>query len=80
MDAGEQLLSRLAAKMLLAPRLEQFARDHPEVVLEITTDDSRLDLVAGRIDAGIHLGEFFERDMVAVRISGDQRAAIVSGE
>lgn len=28
-------------------------------------------------DAGIHLGEFIERDMIAVRISRDQRAAIV---
>jgi DNA-binding transcriptional LysR family regulator len=37
----------------------------------------RLDLVAGHFDAGIHLGEFIERDMVAVRVSADQRAAIV---
>ena len=43
----------------------------------VTTDDSPLDLVAGRYDAGIHLGEFIERDMVAVRVSLDQRAAIV---
>jgi DNA-binding transcriptional LysR family regulator len=57
--------------------LEQFARDYPDVLLELTTDDSPLDLVAGRFDAGIHLGEFIERDMVAVRVSRDQRAAIV---
>jgi DNA-binding transcriptional LysR family regulator len=31
---------RLAAKVLLAPKLGQFARDHPEVVLEVTADDS----------------------------------------
>ena len=68
---------RLAVKMLLGPKLEQFARGYPEVVLHITTDDSPLDLVAGRFDAGIHLGEFIERDMIAVRVSRDQRAAIV---
>ena len=33
--------------------------------------------MAGRFDAGIHLGEFIERDMIAVRVSADQRAAIV---
>jgi DNA-binding transcriptional LysR family regulator len=68
---------RLAAKMLLGPKLDQFARGYPDVVLHITTDDSPLDLVAGRFDAGIHLGEFIERDMIAVRVSRDQRAAIV---
>jgi DNA-binding transcriptional LysR family regulator len=68
---------RLAARMIVAPRLEQFTREYPDVVLEITTDDSPLDLVAGRYDAGIHLGEFIERDMIATRVSRDQRAAIV---
>jgi DNA-binding transcriptional LysR family regulator len=68
---------RLAARMVLAPKLEQFTREYTDVVLDITTDDSPLDLVAGRFDAGIHLGEFIERDMIAVRVSRDQRAALV---
>lgn len=71
------LVSRLAATMVLAPKLAQFARDYPDIVLDVTTDESRIDLVAARFDAGIHLGEFIERDMVAVRVSGDLRAAIV---
>jgi DNA-binding transcriptional LysR family regulator len=37
----------------------------------------RVDIVARGFDAGIHLGEFIERDMIAVRVSRDQRAAIV---
>ena len=41
-------------------------------------DDTRRDLVAGRFDAGIHLGEFLQRDMVAVKVTGEQRAAIVA--
>jgi len=69
---------RLAAKMLLSHKLDQFTREYPDVVLDITTDDSPLDLVAGRYDAGIHLGEFIERDMIAVRVSRDQRPAIVA--
>jgi DNA-binding transcriptional LysR family regulator len=57
---------------VLAPKLGQFAREYPDVALEITTDDNRMDLVAGRFDAGIHLGDFLERDMIAVRVSPDQ--------
>src|SRR5918912_90746 len=71
--------SRVAARMVLAPRLAQFARDYPDVVLELTTtEESRFDLVGAGFDAGIHLGEFVERDMVAVRVSREQRAAIVA--
>ncbi len=33
--------------------------------------------LAGRFDAGIHLGEFIERDMVATRVPREIRAAIV---
>ncbi len=70
--------SRLAARMVLAPKLGQFARDYPDVVVDLTTtEEGRVDLVGAGFDAGIHLGEFIERDMVAVRVSKDQRAAIV---
>lgn len=72
------LIPRLAAHMVLAPRLAAFHAACPDVVLDVTTDDSRLDIVAGRFDAGVHLGEFIERDMIAVRVSADQRAAIVA--
>jgi len=55
------------------------AREYPDVLLELTTtEESRLDLVGAGFDAGIHLGEFVERDMVAVRVSREQRAAIVA--
>jgi DNA-binding transcriptional LysR family regulator len=64
--------------MVVAPRLEQFTRAYPDVVLEVSTDDSRLDFVAGRYDAGIDLGEFIVRDMIAVKVSEEQRGAIVA--
>lgn len=70
--------SRLSARMVLAPKLAQFAREFPDVVVDLsTTEEGRFDLVGAGFDAGIHLGEFIERDMIAVRISADQRAAIV---
>jgi DNA-binding transcriptional LysR family regulator len=72
------VVSPLAGTMVLAPKLAAFAQAYPDVVLDVTTTTQmRLDLVAGHFDAGIHLGEFIERDMIAVRVSADQRAAIV---
>lgn len=68
---------RVAAKMVLAPKLGQFARQFPDVVLDITTDDSHVDLVASAYDAGIQFGEYIAQDMIAVRVSADHRPAIV---
>jgi DNA-binding transcriptional LysR family regulator len=71
------LVPRLAAKTVIAPKLGQFARDYPDVELDITTDDSRVDLVAAGFDAGIQFGEFIAQDIVAVRVSPDLTPAIV---
>jgi DNA-binding transcriptional LysR family regulator len=72
------VVSPLAAALVLAPKLEHFVRKYPDIVLDVTTTlESRVDLVAAGFDAGIRLGEFIEQDMVAVKASRDQRAAIV---
>jgi DNA-binding transcriptional LysR family regulator len=71
------LCPRLAAKTVLAPKLGPFARHYPDVMLEVTTDDSRVDLVAAGFDAAIHFGEYIAQDMVAVRVSPDIQHAIV---
>ena len=71
------LVPRLAGTMVLGPKLAKCGRDFPDVVLDITADDSRLDIVAGGFDAGIHFGEYIQKDMIAVRVSKDHRAAIV---
>jgi DNA-binding transcriptional LysR family regulator len=71
------LCPRLAAKSVLAPKLGQFVRDYPDVILEVTTDDSRIDPVAAGFDAAIHYGEFIAQDMVAVRVSPDIQHAII---
>ncbi len=71
------LVPRLAGTTVLGPKLAKFTRDYPDVVLDITADDSRLDIVAGGFDAGIHFGEYIQKDMIAVLVSKDHRAAIV---
>ena len=72
------LVTPLAATMVLAPQLVPFARRFPDIVLDVTTtQEGRTELVAAGFDAGIHLGESIQRDMVAVRVSRDQRLAVV---
>ena len=63
--------------MVLLPRLAQFARTYPEIILEVTSSNDPVDLVAGEYDAGIQIGEFIQRDMIAVRVSKDMRLAVV---
>jgi DNA-binding transcriptional LysR family regulator len=71
------LCPRVATKTVIAPKLGQFVRDYPGVELEITADDTRVDLVSAGFDAGIQFGEYIAQDMVAVRVSPDLRPAVV---
>lgn len=71
------LVPRLAVSSVLAPMLGKLSREYPDVVLDVTTDDSRRDIVAEGFDAGIHFGEYIQKDMIAVRVSADHRPAIV---
>ncbi len=70
-------MSRSAAVMVLLPRLTAFAEGYPDVVLDVVTSTGPVDLVAGEFDAGIQLGEFIQKDMVAVRVSPQLRLAAV---
>jgi DNA-binding transcriptional LysR family regulator len=72
-----RLLCPRLAKYVVAPKLGQFVRDYPNVELDITTDDGRVDLASEGYDAGIQFGEYIAHDMVTVRISPDLRPAIV---
>jgi len=71
------LLPRFAVSSVLAPKLALLHKRYPDIVLDVTTDNSRRDIVAEGFDAGIHFGEYIEKDMIATRVSPDHRAAIV---
>jgi len=71
------IIPRTAAHMVLLPKLARFARTYPEIVLEVTSSYDPVDLVAGEYDAGVQIGEFIQRDMIAVRVSKDLRLAVV---
>jgi DNA-binding transcriptional LysR family regulator len=61
----------MAAKKVIAPRIGRFSHAHPDVVLDIVIDDGLSDIVAGRFDCGIRVGERLEKDMIAVRLTPD---------
>jgi len=69
---------RAAAISIVAPLVPAFLREHPDIALEIVTDDSDADIVHERIDAGIRIGEWIEKDMVAVRIFDEYRMVTVA--
>lgn len=71
------ILSRTAAYLVLLPKLAQFAHAYPDIVLDITSSNDPVDLIAAQFDAGIQIGEFIQRDMIAVRVSKDVRLAVV---
>jgi DNA-binding transcriptional LysR family regulator len=63
--------------MVLLPKMAHFGRAYPDIVLEVTTSYDPIDLVAREFDAGIQIGEFIQRDMIAVRVSNDLRLMVV---
>lgn len=71
------IIPRTATQMVLLPKLAQFNRAYPEIVLEVTSSNDPVDLVAGEYDAGVQLGEFIQRDMIVVRVTKEMRLAVV---
>jgi len=71
------IIPRTATQMVILPKLAQFTRTYPEIVLEVTSSNDPVDLVAGEYDAGVQLGEFIQRDMIAVRVTKEMRLAVV---
>ena len=71
------IIPRTATKAVILPKLAQFVHAFPEVVLEVTSSNDPVDLVAGEYDAGVQLGEFIQRDMIAVRVTREMRLGVV---
>jgi DNA-binding transcriptional LysR family regulator len=69
---------RTAVEAYVRPILKSFHETYPDVVLDITVDDEVVDLVAGRFDAAIRIGEVIEKDMVAMRLGPDLRQVAVA--
>jgi DNA-binding transcriptional LysR family regulator len=68
---------RLAMRTIVTPLLGEFCRRYPEIRLDVVADDRFIDLVGEGYDAGLRLGESLAQDMIAVRATREQRAAVV---
>ena len=72
LTAGEHAMSTV-----LWPVLKPFMAQYPDINVEVTVDNGLTDIVDGRFDAGVRLGEQVAKDMIAVRIAPDMRMAVV---
>ncbi|WP_459177101.1 LysR family transcriptional regulator [Ewingella americana] len=67
-----------AVDWVLWPKLKPFLEKYPDINVEISVDNALTDIVSGRFDAGIRLGEQLAKDMIAVRIGPEMRMAVVA--
>ncbi len=66
------------AETVLWPRLKPLLQAWPDIHLELTAESGLTDIVAGRYDAGVRLGELIDKDMIAVRIGPELRMLAVA--
>jgi DNA-binding transcriptional LysR family regulator len=64
-----------AARTILWPAVNRLTLENPDIQVEINVDAGFTDIVAGRFDAGVRLGESLDKDMIAVRIGPRLRMA-----
>jgi DNA-binding transcriptional LysR family regulator len=70
--------TRPFAVLLLAPLIQPFLAEYPDIRLEVAIDDTHGDIVTGRFDAGIRVGHRVERDMTILRVADEFRMLAVA--
>jgi DNA-binding transcriptional LysR family regulator len=71
-------MTRVTAMFIVGPLLPKFLAKYPDIKLEVAADDTHSDIVSSHFDAGISIGERIAKDMIAVRVLGDQRLMAVA--
>jgi DNA-binding transcriptional LysR family regulator len=69
---------RLALPLAITPAIVEMSRLHPELTVEVTSDEGLVDIVAAGFDAGVRLGEMIAQDMVALRLTKPFEAVTVA--
>src|SRR3990170_4339325 len=69
---------RMAVGLVVEPVVPVMRSVHPKVAIEISVDDNAVELPGKAFDAGIRIGEYIERDMVAARLTPDITWLIVA--
>jgi DNA-binding transcriptional LysR family regulator len=68
----------VALPMAITPVVVELALRHPQLVIEIASDNALTDIVAAGFDAGVRLGEMIDQDMVAIRLTPPFKAIMVA--
>ncbi|WP_045388990.1 LysR family transcriptional regulator [Falsirhodobacter sp. alg1] len=71
-------MGRDAAEVLVLPMLSAFHADYPGIRVEIAATDTLDDLVQGRFDGGIRLGDQLEQDMIARLLTLETRPVVAA--
>lgn len=71
-------VSRGAYLWVLQPVLGAFLRAYPQIDLEVSIDNTLVDIVGRGFDAGIRFGGMVERDMVGLRVGPPMANCIVA--
>jgi DNA-binding transcriptional LysR family regulator len=66
-------LRMTAAVTVVAPALPNLLAQHPDLILDVSLTDERVDLIANGIDVAVWLGELPDADIVARRLSTSRR-------
>jgi DNA-binding transcriptional LysR family regulator len=66
-----------AARLVLLPKVLGLVARHPEIHVEVATNDRFVDIVAEGFDAGVRFRDSVPEDMVAVPCTPDVRFAVV---
>lgn len=69
---------RSASRKHIEPILARFGKRYPDVVIDLTVDDTVADLVAGGFDVALRVGEVIEKNMIAVKIGPELRQVAVA--
>ena len=69
----------IVARAVLPPLVTKFLREHPGVTMEITADDTFIDVLAAGFDAGVRYDERLERDMIAVPLGPRRQRFVLAG-
>ena len=62
---------------VVRPVLAAFLAAYPDIRIDLSLDEALSNVVTEGFDAGIRLGHTLEREMIAVRVSVDQRVVVV---
>ena len=69
---------RLALPLAMTSVIVEMSRLYPALTIEVTSDESLIDIVDAGFDAGVRLGEMVAQDMVTVRLTKPFEAIMVA--